>query len=67
MSDKIYSVKASKPGVRVGGWRVKAPNMQDATQQVLKHLADLGGGFQVNITELRNQSAALKKWEKEHD
>lgn len=66
MSDKIYSVKASKPGARIGGWRVKAPNMQDATNQVLSHLETLGGGFQVNISELKNQKTALKAWEEDH-
>lgn len=66
MSDKIYSVKASRPGVRIGGWRVKAPNMQDATSQVQSHLSTLGGSFQVSISELKNQKSALKAWEAEH-
>lgn len=63
MSDKIYSVKASKPGCRIGGWRIKAANMQGATQQAVDYLKTLGGGFQVNISELKNQTAALKAWE----
>lgn len=63
MSEKIYAVKASKPGIRIGGWRVKALNMQGATRQALDHLKTLGGGFQVNISELKNQAQALKKWE----
>lgn len=66
MSEKIYSVKASKPGVRIGGWRVKALNMRDATDQVLSYLSTLGSGFQVDISELKNQSQALKKWEADH-
>ena len=64
---KIYSVKASKPGARVGGMRLKAPNMHDATKQAIDYLNGYGTGWNVQISELKNQKAALKKWDAEHD
>lgn len=66
MTDKIYSVKASRPSARIGGWRVKAPNMQDATRQVQEELNHHGSGWDVSISELANQAAAMRKWEKDH-
>lgn len=63
---KIYAVKASRPGARIGGWRVKATDMQEATKKVRLELAELGGGWNVQISELKNQTAALKKWDAEN-
>lgn len=62
----IYSVTASAPGCRIGGWRVKAESMQDATAQAMRQLPPHGSGWNVNIVELKNQTAALAKWEKEN-
>ncbi|QKN87928.1 hypothetical protein Alexa_047 [Acinetobacter phage vB_AbaP_Alexa] len=58
---KIYSFKANGGGCRVSG-RIKAENMQDATQQALKAVEGYGP-MNVNLTELRNQTKAMKEWE----
>ncbi len=65
---KIYSFKANGSGCRVSG-RVCAENMTDATGQVLERIK---GYWQmnVNVSELRNQSKAMKEWleqEQSHD
>lgn len=65
MSDKIYSMKAKRPGSNASG-RFKAPNMRDATRQALEYLANWGEGWAVILTELKNQTAALKKWNEDH-
>lgn len=65
MSDKIYAMKAKRTGSAANG-RFKAPNMQDATRQALECLSNFGAGWNVQMSELKNQSAALKKWEADH-
>ena len=40
--------------------------MQEATKHVTSELAELGGDWNVQVTELKNQTAALKKWEREN-
>lgn len=61
MNDKkIYSFKANGGGCRVSG-RVCATNMGDATAQVVKIIKGYGQ-MAVNVSELKNQAAAMKKW-----
>lgn len=60
MSKKIYSFKANGGGCRVSG-RVCATNMADATSRVM----DIITGYppmNVNVSQLANQSLAMKKW-----
>lgn len=62
MSDKkIYSFKANGGGCRVSG-RVCATDMSDATNQVVEIISGYGP-MNVNVSELRNQSRAMKEWE----
>lgn len=59
--NKIYSFKANGGGCRVSG-RVCAPNMRDASAQVVEIIKGYGQ-MAVNISELKNQAAAMKQWE----
>ena len=62
MSDfKIYSVKASNCGRQFSG-RFKATDMRDATNQAVEHLNQWGRGWNVQITELKNQALAMKQF-----
>lgn len=62
MSDKkIYSFKANGGGCRVSG-RVCATNMGDATGQVMEIISGYPS-MNVSVSELRNQTRAMKEWE----
>lgn len=60
---KIYSFKATGNGARITG-RVKASDMQDATNQAV--LAIHGRPRDISVVELKNQKVALAKWERDH-
>ena len=62
---KIYAMKAKRTGSAANG-RFKAENIQDATRQAIEYLSDWGTGWNVTMSELKNQAAALAKWEKDH-
>lgn len=59
---KIYSWKARRTGSGATG-RVQAVDMRDATRQVIQYLATFGPNWKIEVTELKNQAAALRKWE----
>lgn len=61
MAEKIYSWRARRTGASATG-RVKAVDHKDATRQVIRYLSP---GYTVEVTELKNQNAALKKWEED--
>ena len=60
---KIYSFKATGNGARTTG-RIKASDMQDATNQVV--LAIHGRPMDISVVELKNQKVALAQWERDH-
>ena len=64
MSSKIiFSWKATGGGSRVSG-RICASDMNDATGQAVQVLKELGlKNMSVNISQLKNQSKAMKEWE----
>lgn len=57
---RMYSFRASGGGNRVNG-RILASNMSDATEQALKIIEGYGV-MSVDISELRDQSKAIKEW-----
>lgn len=62
MSDfKIYSVKARNCGQNFSG-RFKATDIRDATNQAVEHLNQWGRGWNIQISELKNQTLAMKQW-----
>ena len=61
MSEKIYSVKATKTGGKFSGL-FKATSMVDATQQAVEELNKRGKDWNVKITELKNQKLAMKQF-----
>ena len=63
MEFKIYSMKAKRPGSAVNG-RFKATDVRDATKQAAEYLQSWGDGWEVQITVLKNQAAAMAKWDK---
>lgn len=60
---KIYSFKTTGNGARITG-RIKASDMQDATNQVV--LAIHGRPMDISVVELKNQKVALAQWERDH-
>lgn len=60
-NEKIYSVKATKTGGKFSG-RFKATSMVDATQQAVEELNKWGKDWNVQITELKNQTLAMKQF-----
>lgn len=62
---KIYSWKARRTGSAATG-RIKAADMRDATRQVVQYLSTFGPGWKVEVTELKNQKLAMRKWLEDH-
>ena len=60
-TEKIYAVKASRKGGKFNG-RFKATSMVDATNQAIEYLKDFGDEWNVQITELKNQTLAMKQF-----
>lgn len=60
-NEKIYAVKATKKGGKFNG-RFKATSMVDATSQAVEYLKDFGDDWNVQITELKNQTLAMKQY-----
>ena len=61
MSEKIYSVKArNKNGTFTN--RIKAESMGLATLQAMDELSKWGNDWNVQVTELKNQTLAMKQF-----
>ena len=60
-NEKIYSVRANNCGHNFSG-RFKAESMKDATNQAIEHLNQWGRGWNVKVTELKNQTLAMKQF-----
>lgn len=60
-NEKIYSVRANNCGRQFSG-RFKATDMRDATNKAIEHLNQWGRGWNVKVTELKNQTLAMKQF-----
>lgn len=65
MAEKIYSWRARRTGASATG-RIKATDHRDATRQVIQYLSTFGPGYKVEVTELKNQKLAMRKWLEDH-